>query len=59
MSKVIRVQKKTYRGLAVLAGNLQAEFGFFVSIDDAIGVLLAKNNKKLRVFKKNLRKNKR
>lgn len=59
MSKVIRVRDKTYRGLAVLAGRLQAEFGFFVSVDDAIGFLLAKNNKNLRVFKKNLRKNKR
>jgi len=56
--RVVRLKEKTYRNLAVLAGRLQAELGVFVSVDDAAGYLLAKNNKKMREFKKNLRKNK-
>ena len=58
MDKVIRVREKTYRNLAVLAGTMQAEHGFFVSVDDAVSFLLAKNSGKLRDFKKSLRKNK-
>ncbi|MFA4946001.1 MAG: hypothetical protein WC607_00460 [Candidatus Micrarchaeia archaeon] len=56
MDKVIRVRGETYRDLAILAGELQARLGFFVSVDEAIGFVLAQHNKKQRAFLSGLKK---
>lgn len=58
MTKVVRLKKKTFRKIALLAGRLQAKTGFFVSVDDAVSFLLAKNEGKTRKFWRDLKKNK-
>lgn len=58
MTKVVRLKKRTFKKIALLAGHLQAKTGVFVTVDDAVSFLLAKNEGKTRKFWRDLKKNK-
>ena len=55
MTNVIRVKRDTYERLALLAGELQMRMKRFVSVDDAVRFLIAKNDRKLPAYWKDLR----
>ena len=55
MTNVIRVKRDTYERLALLAGELQMRMKRFVSVDDAVRFLIAKNDKRLPAYWKDLR----
>lgn len=45
MTKAIKISKENYEWLSKLAGNLQAEKGYHVSIDDTISYLKSQKSK--------------
>ena len=59
MSKLIRVNDKTFKKLAKVCGGMQVRGGGFASVDDALSYLLAKNNGSLKRFWAGFRKKKR
>ena len=55
MGRMVRVNEKNYRKLHQVAGKLQQQLGTRVSLDDALGYLLSKGEKRLRQFWKKVR----
>jgi hypothetical protein len=58
MSKLVRVDSDTYRGLTCYAGRLQSRLGKPVSLNAALGYLVAKAEGRTPVFIRLLRQKK-
>lgn len=58
MHRMVRVNDKTYRKMHEIAGGLQKQLGYRVSLGDALDYLLSKKEKRLRRFWKAIREKK-